>query len=100
MNAELPYPERLVRDARGYEPQFATNHLGRFQLTLGLLPALRAAHGARVVNVSSGGHRLSDIHWDDPHFTTGYDGHLAGTVVFAAAGPVRRVAGQVTRPWR
>src|SRR5918996_3347866 len=67
----------LVRDARGYESQFATNHLGHFQLTLGLLPALRAAHGARVVNTTSGGHRLSDIRWDDPHFTTGYDGHLA-----------------------
>jgi NAD(P)-dependent dehydrogenase (short-subunit alcohol dehydrogenase family) len=63
----------LVRDARGYESQFATNHLGHFQLTLGLLPALRAAHGARVVTVTSGGHRLSDIRWDDPHFTTGYD---------------------------
>ncbi len=67
----------LVRDARGYEAQFATNHLGHFQLTQGLLPALRAAHGARVVNVTSGGHRLSDIRWDDPHFTTGYDPMLA-----------------------
>ena len=67
----------LVRDARGYESQFATNHLGHFQLTRALLPALRAAHGARVVNVTSGGHRLSDIRWDDPHFTTGYDGMLA-----------------------
>lgn len=67
----------LYRDARGYESQFATNHLGHFQLTLDLLPALRAAHGARVVNVSSGGHRLSDIRWDDPHFTTGYDSMLA-----------------------
>lgn len=63
----------LVRDARGYESQFATNHLGHFQLTLGLLPALRAAHGARVVNLTSGGHRMSDIRWDDPHFTSGYD---------------------------
>lgn len=67
----------LYRDARGYESQFATNHLGHFQLTLGLLPALRAAHGARVVNVSSGGHRLSDIRWDDPHFSAGYDSMLA-----------------------
>jgi NAD(P)-dependent dehydrogenase (short-subunit alcohol dehydrogenase family) len=67
----------LVRDARGYESQFATNHLGHFQLTLGLLPALRAAHGARVVNVTSGGHRLSDIRWDDPNFTSGYDPLLA-----------------------
>lgn len=63
----------LVRDARGYEAQFATNHLGHFQLTLGLAPALRAAHGARVVNVTSGGHRMSDIRWDDPQFATGYD---------------------------
>lgn len=66
----------LVRDARGYEAQFATNHLGHFQLTLRLLPALQAAGGARVVNVSSGGHAFSDIRWDDPHFTTGYDGLL------------------------
>ncbi|WP_026924006.1 SDR family NAD(P)-dependent oxidoreductase [Glycomyces arizonensis] len=63
----------LVRDARGYESQFAINHLGHFQLTLGLLPALRAAHGARVVTMTSGGHRLSDIRWDDPHFAEGYD---------------------------
>jgi len=63
----------LLRDSRGYESQFATNHLGHFQLTLGLLPALRAAGGARVVNLTSGGHRLSDIRWDDPHFATGYD---------------------------
>lgn len=63
----------LVRDARGFESQFATNHLGHFQLTLGLRPALQAAHGARVVNLTSGGHRASDIRWDDPHFQSGYD---------------------------
>ncbi|MFD4636199.1 SDR family NAD(P)-dependent oxidoreductase [Lentzea sp. NPDC058436] len=63
----------LVRDGRGYESQFATNHLGHFQLTTALLPALRAAGAARVVNLTSGGHRLSDIRWDDPHFTTGYE---------------------------
>ena len=62
-----------VWDARGYETQFATNHLGHFQLTLGLLPSLRAAYGARLLNVSSGDQRFSDIRWDDPNFTTGYD---------------------------
>lgn len=67
----------LVRDARGYEAQFATNHLGHFQLTNGLLPALRAAGGARVVEVSSWGHHLSDIRWEDPHFDTEYDGMAA-----------------------
>ena len=61
----------LVRDARGFESHFATNHLGHFQLTNALLPALRAADGARVVEVSSWGHHLSDIRWDDPHFETG-----------------------------
>ncbi|MEV0385029.1 SDR family NAD(P)-dependent oxidoreductase [Nonomuraea sp. NPDC050643] len=75
--AGLPAPEKLERDARGYEAQFATNHLGHFQLTLALLPALRAAHGARVVNVTSGAQRFSDIRWDDPHFDDGYDPHAA-----------------------
>lgn len=67
----------LVRDARGYEQQFATNHLGHFQLTNGLLPSLRHADGARVVEVSSWGHHLSDIRWDDPHFQREYDGMVA-----------------------
>lgn len=67
----------LARDARGYESQFATNHLGHFQLALRLLPALRAAHGARVVNTTSGATRIADIRWDDPQFTTGYDPMLA-----------------------
>ena len=65
------------RDARGYETQFATNHLGHFQLTRVLLPALRAAHGARVVNVSSGAQRFGRIRWDDPHFTSDYDSRAA-----------------------
>ncbi|WP_250628628.1 oxidoreductase [Pinirhizobacter soli] len=56
------------RDARGYEIQFATNHLGHFQLTLGLLPALQRAQGARVVSVSSWGHRYSPVVFDDINF--------------------------------
>ncbi len=64
-------------DALGYETQFATNHLGHFQLTRALLPALQAAHGARVVNVTSGAHRFGNIRWDDPNFTTGHDRRAA-----------------------
>lgn len=58
----------LTRDARGYESQFATNHLGHFQLTTRLLPALRQADGARVVAVSSRGHRYGAVDFDDPNF--------------------------------
>jgi NAD(P)-dependent dehydrogenase (short-subunit alcohol dehydrogenase family) len=58
----------LARDARGYESQFATNHLGHFQLVVRLWPALRRAEGARVVNVSSWGHRHSPIVWDDANY--------------------------------
>jgi NAD(P)-dependent dehydrogenase (short-subunit alcohol dehydrogenase family) len=67
----------VTLDARGYEAAFAAFHLGHFQLTLALHPALRAAGGARIVNVSSGAHRTSDIRWDDLHFAQGYNGNLA-----------------------
>lgn len=63
----------LRRDARGHELQFSTTHLGHFQLTRALLPALRAAHGARVVTVTSGAARFGQIHWDDLDFTAGYE---------------------------
>ena len=56
----------LARDARGYESQFVTNRLGHFQLVARLWPALRQAHGARVVSVSSWGHRRSPVVFDDP----------------------------------
>jgi NAD(P)-dependent dehydrogenase (short-subunit alcohol dehydrogenase family) len=58
----------LTRDARGYESQFSANHLGHFQLTARLWPALRNAHGARVVSLSSRGHQRAGIDFDDPQF--------------------------------
>jgi NAD(P)-dependent dehydrogenase (short-subunit alcohol dehydrogenase family) len=58
----------LARDSRGYEAQFATNHLGHFQLVAKLWPALRRANGARVVSVSSWGHRHSPVVFEDPNF--------------------------------
>ncbi|MFJ6084756.1 oxidoreductase [Streptomyces sp. NPDC092369] len=58
----------LTRDARGYEVQFATNHLGHFQLVERLWPALVAAHGARVVSVSSRGFRFAGVDFDDLNF--------------------------------
>ena len=68
----------LARDARGYEMQFATNHLGHFQLTARLWPLLVAGGGARVVALSSIGHRLHGLDLDDPDFEhRDYDKWLA-----------------------
>ena len=58
----------FVRDARGFESQLATNHIGHFQLTMRLWPALLKANGARVVALSSRGHARAGIDFDDPNF--------------------------------
>lgn len=66
-SAGIMYPP-LQRDKRGYESQFSTNHLGHFQLTARLLPALKQANGARVIAVSSRAQREGGIIWGDIHF--------------------------------
>lgn len=58
----------LARTPQGWESQLATNHVGHFALVQGLLPALRAAAPSRVVVLSSIGHRLSPVVFDDLHF--------------------------------
>ncbi|GAB3911457.1 SDR family NAD(P)-dependent oxidoreductase [Larkinella knui] len=58
----------LQRDTRGYESQLATNHLGHFQLTARLWPALKRADRARVINVSSFGHQMAPFNFEDPNF--------------------------------
>ncbi|MUN40968.1 SDR family NAD(P)-dependent oxidoreductase [Actinomadura litoris] len=64
----------LTRTADGFESQFGVNHLGHFAFTAGLLPALRAAGGARVVVLSSRAHRRGDVDLDDPNYERGpYD---------------------------
>jgi NAD(P)-dependent dehydrogenase (short-subunit alcohol dehydrogenase family) len=67
----------LTRVGDGWESQFAINHLGHYVLANLLWPALVADGGARVVALSSTGHKLSGIRFDDPQFTTGYDKWLA-----------------------
>lgn len=63
-------PERRIMG--GIESQFGTNHLGHMLLACRLARAL--AKGARVVALSSIGHRRSPIKFDDPNFeTTPYD---------------------------
>jgi NAD(P)-dependent dehydrogenase (short-subunit alcohol dehydrogenase family) len=58
----------LARTSEGWEMQFATNHLGHFVLTGHLISALRAGSPARIVNLSSGGHRIGNIDLDDIHY--------------------------------
>jgi NAD(P)-dependent dehydrogenase (short-subunit alcohol dehydrogenase family) len=62
----------LTRSPQGWEAQFATNHLGHFALTTALLPALQKAArktgDARVVCLSSSGHKISGVEFDDIHF--------------------------------
>jgi NAD(P)-dependent dehydrogenase (short-subunit alcohol dehydrogenase family) len=58
----------LMRDDRGYEMQFATNHLGHFQLTARLWEALKKSGNARVVALSSLGHSISGVDISDPNF--------------------------------
>lgn len=58
----------LSRDSRGNERQFSTNHLGHFQLTGRLWPALLRAEQARVVAYSSLGHQFSAVDFDDPNY--------------------------------
>lgn len=50
----------------GFETQFGTNHLGHFVFVNRI--ASLFAPGSRLVNLSSAGHRFSDIDLDDPNF--------------------------------
>jgi NAD(P)-dependent dehydrogenase (short-subunit alcohol dehydrogenase family) len=54
------------RTSDGFEIQFGTNHLGHFELTRLLTSQL--VEGARVVILSSDGHRMSDVDLDDPNW--------------------------------
>jgi len=56
------------RTRDGFEIQIGTNHFGHFELTRLLVPQLAAAAGARVVNLSSGGHVMGDVDFDDPNW--------------------------------
>jgi NAD(P)-dependent dehydrogenase (short-subunit alcohol dehydrogenase family) len=52
----------------GFERQLGTNHLGHFALTGLLLDLILATPGARVVNVSSTGHRMGKMDFDNLMF--------------------------------
>ena len=77
--ARFPKIDRLVNNAgvmmcplgrtrEGLDTQLGTNHLGHFVLTARLIENVIAGAPARIVNLSSGGHRLSPLRFDDPFF--------------------------------
>jgi NAD(P)-dependent dehydrogenase (short-subunit alcohol dehydrogenase family) len=68
-NAGVMLPD-LRRTPEGWEMTFATNHLGHFALALGLHDALAAAGNARIVSLSSAGHRRSPVIFDDINFSS------------------------------
>jgi NAD(P)-dependent dehydrogenase (short-subunit alcohol dehydrogenase family) len=62
----------LARTVQDFELQFGTNHLGHFLLTGLLAPALLAAaqqgDTVRVISLSSAGHKMGDVNFDDPNY--------------------------------
>jgi NAD(P)-dependent dehydrogenase (short-subunit alcohol dehydrogenase family) len=50
----------------GFETQFGTNHLGHFVLVNRIASLIR--DGGRLINLSSAGHRYSNVDLDDPNF--------------------------------
>lgn len=91
-NAGVMAIPEIDRTAEGWERQFATNHLGHAQLTLGLHDALAAAGSARVVQVASSAHLMGAVDFDDPHFEhrqyeawTAYAQSKTAMILFAVA---------------
>lgn len=87
----------------GFESQFGTNHIGHFALTVGLLPALKAAGAARVVALTSIGHRRSGIHFEDLNFRgrpyepfSGYGQSKTANALFAVGLTERHAADGIT----
>ncbi|MGH6616942.1 SDR family oxidoreductase [Sphingomonas sp.] len=72
-NAGVMTPPTRHTTADGFELQFGTNYLGHFALTGRLLPLLCRGRETRVVNLSSGAHRLlAAIHFDDLQWERSY----------------------------
>src|SRR6201985_1588258 len=56
----------LGQTSDGFETQFGTNHLGHFVFVNRIAPLIR--NGGRLVNLSSAGHRFSNVDLGDPNF--------------------------------
>jgi NAD(P)-dependent dehydrogenase (short-subunit alcohol dehydrogenase family) len=76
--------------ADGFETQFGTNHLGHFVFVNRIASLIRA--GGRLINLSSSGHRYSNVDLEDPNFErTPYEPFVAygrsktANILFAVA---------------
>jgi NAD(P)-dependent dehydrogenase (short-subunit alcohol dehydrogenase family) len=58
----------FAKTADGFELQFGSNHLGHFLATCLLVPALRRGTASRIVSLSSRGHHMSPVVFEDIHF--------------------------------
>lgn len=67
-NASVMAIPDLQKTLDGIEMQFMTNYFGHFALSVGLHDALKSAGSARIVVVSSSGHLLSPVVFDDINF--------------------------------
>src|SRR6201996_7027205 len=66
----------LGKTEDGFETQFGTNHLGHFVFVNRIAKLIKK--GGRLVNLSSSGHRFSDVDLNDPGFaTTPYEPFVA-----------------------
>lgn len=52
----------------GFERQFGTNHLGHFAMTAELMPLIERGTAKRIVNLSSRGHHMGPVHFEDPNY--------------------------------
>lgn len=71
------YIAKRYTSVDGYELTLATNHLAYFQLSNLLLPLLKNAPEARIVNVASEASKLGKLNWDDFNLEKKYSGILA-----------------------
>jgi len=95
----------LTRVARNIESQFATNHVGHFELTVRLWPALKKAQAPRLISLSSVGHRRSPVDFDDWNFErkpydrwVAYGQSKSANALFAIAANARGVKSFAVHP--
>ncbi|KIX03372.1 uncharacterized protein Z518_06924 [Rhinocladiella mackenziei CBS 650.93] len=73
-NAGIMAIETYQTSKQGIEIQFATNHVGHFLFTKLLWPKIKAAGpGSRIINLTSLGHKIGPVRFDDYNFSDGQE---------------------------